>query len=360
MADYTPVALPGTAYTFQASGTITGGDLVGMTGALTVNKISSLASLAYVGVAGQDAAIGQKVTVYVDKAIHESIADGTVTAGDQLTSTNTANRQVKTLIPTAVDVGASPTQGSINTAINTNKAPEVVNPGAEYPRSPATPGPAAVASVSKWGQDVPVTDEHIGRYGRRAVDVALIKIVNYIVRQVDSVCLAAISAAVTQNAAATGGSNWSGASADPLLDLMLAKAAVTAQDQGYDADTAVMSDTNYARLIANSKVIAGLNRESDTSVTITGDQLTIAGLRILATNNLPVASTCFVLDSAMLGGIGYERIPSPEYTGDPASGVESWSRRDPNANDQWIVRGRRPVVPVVQEPNAAFKITGLT
>jgi hypothetical protein len=118
MADYTPVALPGTAYTFQASGTITGGDLVGMTGALTVNKISSLASLAYVGVAGQDAAIGQKVTVYVDKAIHESIADGTVTAGDQLTSTNTANRQVKTLIPTAVDVGASPTQGSINTAIN--------------------------------------------------------------------------------------------------------------------------------------------------------------------------------------------------------------------------------------------------
>jgi hypothetical protein len=245
-------------------------------------------------------------------------------------------------------------------SIYTNKAPEVVNPGAEYPRSPATPGPAAVASVSKWGQDVPVTDEHIGRYGRRAVDVALIKIVNYIVRQVDSVCLAAISAAVTQNAAATGGSNWSGASADPLLDLMLAKAAVTAQDQGYDADTAVMSDTNYARLIANSKVIAGLNRESDTSVTITGDQLTIAGLRILATNNLPVASTCFVLDSAMLGGIGYERIPSPEYTGDPASGVESWSRRDPNANDQWIVRGRRPVVPVVQEPNAAFKITGLT
>jgi hypothetical protein len=61
----------------------------------------------------------------------------------------------------------------------------------------------------------------------------------------------------------------------------------------------------------------------------------------------------------MLGGIGYERIPSPEYTGDPLNGVESWSRRDPSANDQWIVRGRRPVVPVVQEPNAAFKITGV-
>lgn len=239
----------------------------------------------------------------------------------------------------------------------TNKPPEIVNPGAEYPRSPATPGPAAVASVSKWGQDVPVTDEHIGRYGRRAVDVALIKIVNYIVRQVDSISLAAISAGVTQTAAATAA--WNNASADPLLDLMLAKAAITAQDQGYDADTAVMSDVMYARLIANSKIISGLSREGDNSVTVTGDQLTIAGLRILATNNLPVASTVFVLDSGMLGGIGYERIPSPEYTGDPAQGVESWSRRDPAANDQWIVRGRRPIVPVVQEPNAAFKITGV-
>lgn len=244
-------------------------------------------------------------------------------------------------------------------SIYTNKAPEVVNPGAEYPRSPATPGPAAVATVSKWGQDVPVTDEHIGRYGRRAVDVALIKIVNYIVRQVDSVALAAIAAAVTATAAATGGGGWSGASADPLLDLMLAKAAILSLDQGYDADTVVVSDSNYARLLANQKIIAGLGREGGNSVTITGDQLTIAGLRILATNNLPVANTAFVLDSSMLGGIGYERIPSPEYSGDPLSGVESWSRRDPSANDQWIVRGRRPVVPVVQEAGAAFKITGL-
>jgi hypothetical protein len=124
MADYTPVAMPGTAYTFQASGAITGGDLVGMTGALTVNKVSSLASLAYVGVAGHDAGIGQKVTVYMDKAVHDSIADGTVTAGDQLTSTNTANRQVKTLAASAVnvDVTGTPTEASIeafNAAINT-------------------------------------------------------------------------------------------------------------------------------------------------------------------------------------------------------------------------------------------------
>lgn len=247
-----------------------------------------------------------------------------------------------------------------NESIFTNKAPKAVNAGAEYPRSPATPGPAALAGVTKWGQDVPITDEHVKRYGRRAVDVAMLKVVNFLTKQVDSVALAAIAAAVTQSAAATGGGGWSGATADPLLDLALAQAAITSLDQGYDADTVVMSDVNYARLISNAKIVAGLARETDTSVTITGNVLVVAGLRILSTNNLPVATTALVLDSSMLGGLAYERLESPEYQGDPANGVESWTRRDPDANDQWLVRGRRPVVPIVQEPNAAYKITGLS
>lgn len=131
MADYTPVALPGTSYTFTATGTIAGGDLVGMTGALTVNRVSTAASLAYVGVAGQDVVTGQRVTVYMDKAVHESVAEGTITAGDQLISSSVANRQVKTLAAAAlnVDVTATPTEttieqfnAAINTAVNNARA----------------------------------------------------------------------------------------------------------------------------------------------------------------------------------------------------------------------------------------------
>jgi hypothetical protein len=121
MADYTPVAVPGSTYTFQASGAINGGDLVGMTGALTVARLASNASLAFVGVAGTDAAIGSKVTVFVGKMINDSVADGTIAAGDQLTSTATANRQVRTLAPTNVDVTGTPTESTIegyNAAIN--------------------------------------------------------------------------------------------------------------------------------------------------------------------------------------------------------------------------------------------------
>lgn len=123
MADYTPVVGPGTAYTWTASGTIAGGDLVGMTGPLTVARVSSAASLAYVGVAGHDAGIGTKVTVHMGKAVHESVAEGTVAPGDQLVTSSAAQRQVKALAAAAlnVDVTGTPTEASIeafNPAIN--------------------------------------------------------------------------------------------------------------------------------------------------------------------------------------------------------------------------------------------------
>lgn len=253
-------------------------------------------------------------------------------------------------------------------SIYTAKPPEAVNAGAEYPRSPAAPGPAALAAVTKWGQDVPVTDEHVHRYGRRAVDVALLKITNYLVRQVDTTCMTLIGAAVPVGNQITQAGSWATpASSNILLDLTTAAAKIASYDQGYEADTIVTTDLGKARIIADRNIIAGLARESGggtgtATVTARGDIDTVAGMRIFATNNIPTLSSffAFVLDSSMLGGLAYERLESPEYAGDPASGVESWTRRDASANDQWLVRGRRPVVPVIQEVNAIAAISGTT
>jgi hypothetical protein len=249
-------------------------------------------------------------------------------------------------------------------SIYTAKPPEGVNAGAEYPRSPAAPGPAALAGITKWGQDVPVTDEHIHRYGRRAVDIALLKITNYLVRQVDTTAMTLIGAAVPSANQITQVATWATpASSNILLDLMTAKAKVDSYDQGYDCDTIVTTDLGYARIVADRNIIAGLSRENGVVVpTASGEVQSIAGMRILQTNNIPVLSTfyTFVLDSTMLGGLAFERLESPEYAGDPANGIESWTRRDPAANDQWLIRGRRPVVPVIQEPNAIAAISGTT
>ena len=52
------------------------------------------------------------------------------------------------------------------------KEAEAVNPGAEYPRMLPTEGSAAIAKITKWGNDVPITDEKIGRSSGASSTVA--------------------------------------------------------------------------------------------------------------------------------------------------------------------------------------------
>ena len=120
MSDYTPIALPGQTFTFQASASITGGDLLVVSGNGTVARAAALASTAFVGVANHDAGSGAKVAVTLGHPIHESVSDGVITAGNQLTTTATASRQVRALAATGVDVTAAPSEATIETAINTS------------------------------------------------------------------------------------------------------------------------------------------------------------------------------------------------------------------------------------------------
>ena len=263
------------------------------------------------------------------------------------------------LLTGRVEASGGAVEYGISESIYSDRVPEGVAPGGAYPRALAPTGAAALAKITKWGQDLPITDEAIGRQRMQAVERVLNKAVNQTVKQVDSVALSTIGTAVTQTQAAAAA--WSNASADPFLDVMLAKAQVTTLDEGYDPDTIVLTDILYARLVANQKVISGLAREAGNGnvVTATGQVLQIANLVLRQTNNLPAGVSAMILDSTQLGSLAHERIPSPEYDGDPAQGVETWTRRDPLGNDQWLTRVRRPVVPIVQEPACAVKLTGV-
>jgi hypothetical protein len=111
VADYTPVYLPGAMITVTTSGAVVGGDILVVSGSGTVAKNAGASSTNYVGIAAHDAASGARVTMYGRGTVHESIADGAVTAGDQLVSSSTASRQVKT----TGAVGAPTAQGVTDT-----------------------------------------------------------------------------------------------------------------------------------------------------------------------------------------------------------------------------------------------------
>jgi len=115
MPDYTPPYAPGRIVTLTVSAAVTARDLLVVSGSGTVAKAAANASTSWVGVAGNDTPINGRCTVFGRGIIHESIADGTVTAGDQVGTTSTAGRQVKTVA--VQDVGGAPSQATINAAL---------------------------------------------------------------------------------------------------------------------------------------------------------------------------------------------------------------------------------------------------
>lgn len=125
MTDYTPVYVPGRVITLTASAAVSGGDLLVVSGSGTVAKLAFAASpQQIVGVAESDTPVNGRVTVFARGIVHESVAQGTVTAGQLITTPvtgDTAGAQVKAFAVSALanqDVTVSPTQTTINTAIN--------------------------------------------------------------------------------------------------------------------------------------------------------------------------------------------------------------------------------------------------
>lgn len=254
-------------------------------------------------------------------------------------------------------VGGAIQWETIGESIYTDRAPEVIRPGMEYPMSGLGIGPTQIAEVQKWGQDVPITDEAIKRLNRNPVDRALLKLVNQMVKQVDSISLAAIVSAVTTTTAAAA--SWSTATAKQIfLDVAKAKATMIDLNQGYDPDTVVVPTLAWTYAMATFADAGYLPREDSNQPVLTGNFPVIDGMRWLATPNVPYANAALVVDSTQLGGMADEQLGGPGYAG-AEMGIETKSIRDDD-NDAWKVRARRITVPVVIEPGAGSVITGVT
>lgn len=235
-----------------------------------------------------------------------------------------------------------------------------VAPGSEYPYANLPTGTAGLAAVAKWGEKVLLTDEEIERnaYGMAAVDRQMRKVVNSVISQVDSISMSAIASAVTNafNVTATGGGVWTGATPTILRDILRARAVILAQNLGYQPDTLVINDTQYAYAMTDTNITNAWRRETTDNPVYTGSVERIAGLAVIISPNLP-SQTAYVLDSKALGGMADEKDSAPGYAvSDLAVEVKS-IRKD--EQDAWDLQGRRKTVPVVQEPGAAVKLTNI-
>lgn len=118
MADYVPIICDDDrSFTSQASATITGGQVLAVSGSGTVAPAGAN-SLAVVGVAAQDAASTAYLTVYAG-GIQLLTASGTVTAGDIVVAgaAGTVATLAAVTTPTAADV--TNTRATLGVALTT-------------------------------------------------------------------------------------------------------------------------------------------------------------------------------------------------------------------------------------------------
>jgi hypothetical protein len=241
-------------------------------------------------------------------------------------------------------------------SIYSDRLPESVAPGAEYPLTTVGTGVPQLAKTEKWGQDSLVTDESISRQQMNPVERALTKQVNQLVKTIDGIAMSAIASAVTQTVAASAA--WDTASPAILRDVLKVVAAISALNEGFEPDALVVDDLTWA-VIASDPIITGQRaREDKSNPVYSGDFIEVGGLKLLRTPNLGLTKTALVVDTKQLGGMADEKIGGPGYVSTAGVGVEAKTIRE-DENDRWRLRARRVTVPIVLEPNAAYKITGV-
>lgn len=247
-------------------------------------------------------------------------------------------------------------------SIFADRSPRAVAPGQEYPLTGISTGPAQLANTVKWGQDAELTDEKIASDRYDSLTRSLRKLVNSSVQKIDSVALAAIASAVTQNTAASA--SWTTGTPNILRDIMKAQASILKLKQGYLPDTVFVDLDVFAAVTSDEKLQLLLARElpglPNSPVQAGFDSpfiKRIGGVNWVTSPVAPISGVALLLDSKVFGTFVDWMLPSDGYvSADGRTQVKTIRDGD---NDRWRIRARRVTVPVVLEPKAAWKITGV-
>lgn len=96
MVEYLPLFRPASTLTFSVTTAVTGGQPVEVGAADWSVAPAGAASLKVVGIAAHDAAVGDKVTVEVNRPVHEVLASGAVARGAKVEAAGTGKVRTAT------------------------------------------------------------------------------------------------------------------------------------------------------------------------------------------------------------------------------------------------------------------------
>lgn len=146
MTDHLLKFKPGIAVTFTASTSITGGQVVEVTGARTVGVPATAKSAKVIGTAGFDAAVGETVVVFLAGPVDTVVAAGAVTAGSRVAASTDGKVAAATAGDPTVGIAltAATQDGDVIEVVRTNDQLGLTGAGAVA----AVAGKTEIAALS--------------------------------------------------------------------------------------------------------------------------------------------------------------------------------------------------------------------
>jgi hypothetical protein len=230
--------------------------------------------------------------------------------------------------------------------LDSTRSVQNVEPGNEFPIVTHSQGAPSVALVEKFGGKFDITDEARDRNDEVTFQRKANKLLNDIVKGLNTRALAKLDAAITTYTATqtVTGVSWATATTtaagsktaaiDPQNDFVAVQLAADVAELGVDIDTWIVHPNERAKLI---KVWGASNVQAI---------LEANGIRNLITSARVTAGTAYALESGQVGELRFEKGIS----------TETW--REQATQRTWVQSDVRPVM-AVTNPYSVYKITGI-
>ncbi|WP_053207941.1 major capsid protein [Jiangella muralis] len=228
----------------------------------------------------------------------------------------------------------------------TDRDVQEIAPGAEFPLVGASDPTPKVDAVVKRGGAFLVTYENVRRNQRDVIQRGTTKLRNTMIKKVDSVAMAKITAEPLKQGG-NAADEWTvAATGDPLSDFYTAKSAISQSDLGYEPDTTVIHPSDALNLLKRKDIRDALPRENTTiNPVLSGKLAGLAGIENWVVTNRQTAG---VVDVCQAKIIGSQRDELPLYT----------RVIDLPWREAWLVQAGRVSVPIITDPLAIYRISG--
>lgn len=249
-------------------------------------------------------------------------------------------------------------------SIYADGTPATVAPGGMYPTTTLSLVARIWESIKKVGLGTEITLESVEELRWDPVDRALRKLRNRQIQAFDLRVMAKIAAAFGSIPTVTG-SDWGTATtAAPVKQVLQAIADIRDLQEGYEPDTLLLDHDKFVEWVANPQIMALLARYAggDADFTVTENSVFLPGanLTILSQPTGTSITDPLVFDSTQLGSIvRKESDPADDDGVSVSSRYFDKTEVSPDGQTEvWRLVTKREREPIVQEPQAAVRITG--